>query len=1090
MAVTEGNARDCASYFTTYGARREFATHWARRRARGPLPGRADAARVIAAALLAALAAVALWPSPTGVAGAGLASVAGAPAGASLRLQRLPVPAQAAISTALGAGRATSDARATRSGYSLAGGGVAAQLGRRGVSLSGAGGAVSLALTSVGRPGAMRTVGPAPPAAHANRVTYRHGDVAEWYAGGPLGVEQGYTLARPPHGAAGPLVLSTAVHGSLQVRPAGRGLEFTTRSGVVALRYGGLEAVDSAGRRLSATLALHGGHVLIRVDDRHARYPVTIDPFVQQGQKLTANDTTFPDRDVQGVSVAVSQDGNSVLVGGPGEGAAGAAWVFVNVGGVWTQQGGKLAPNNASLPSPSGSPLFGDAVALSADGNVALIGAPFDQNAGPTVPEAGAAWVFFRSGSSWSQGPKLIPNNPVVIPNDHGSLFGSSVALSGDGNTAVIGGWGDNGFAGAAWVFTTGGTQLQKLNPPGDATAFPAFAKALALSEDGSTAVIAGPDQGAVWAYTRSGGTYVQQSNKLTPRDGNANGGSSFGSAVALSANGNTTLIGGSSDSNQNGAAWVFTRSGTSWAQQGPKLQPSDETNAPSGGGFGTSVALSADGNSALIGAPSDFGSNGAAWMFVRSGTSWSQRGAKLAVNTVAGGEQGPGGFGSAVGLSGDGIRALISAPEDNNVFGAVWAFNQVPQCTNQAATAPPGGGAVSISLSCTGPVGQPIAFAIATGPGHGGVGSINQATGTISYVSQPGFAGTDTFTYVAGDAGGSSQPATVTITVPPAAPSCSATSATTAAGGGAVPVKLSCTGPPGVAIQYGVVAGPHHGTLSALNQGAGSVVYTPAPGFHGTDTFTYHAVDAGGASAPATATVTVPPGPPVCADIASSTAGEGQALTVQLSCSGPAGVKLTYAIASKPGHGTLGAIDQKQHAVRYTPHIGYHGRDRFTYTATNAGGRSRRATATITVPKPQGSLAFAFLAWNFSGLSTGTQVLTMTGTGLFPGTRIAASCHGHGCRLNMAPVVITSTTTCPRQQHRCKHKTRPHTRSVDLTPRLRGTRFPVGSRLVITLTKPGFIGKVYTFTMRANRQPASRATCLAPGSLVPGKGC
>ena len=250
-----------------------------------------------------------------------------------------------------------------------------------------------------------------------------------------------------------------------------------------------------------------------------------IDPFIQQGQKLTANDTTFPDRTIQGVSLAVSQDGNTLLVGGPGSGAAGAAWVFTNVGGVWTQQGGKLAPNNASPPS-GGSSSFGDSVALSSNGSVALIGAPFDQNQGSTVPQAGAAWVFFRSGSTWSQGSKLIPNNAIVATNDHGSLFGSSVALSGDGTTALIGGWFDNNFAGAAWVFSTSGTQLQKLIPPSDATTTdPAFGKAVALSDDGSTALIAGTDEGGVWAYTRSGSAYVQQSPKLTPRDGNPGGG-------------------------------------------------------------------------------------------------------------------------------------------------------------------------------------------------------------------------------------------------------------------------------------------------------------------------------------------------------------------------------------------------------------------------------------------------------------------------------------------------------------------------------------------------------------------------------------
>ena len=268
----------------------------------------------------------------------------------------------------------------------------------------------------------MQAVTPAPPSARANRVTYRHRNVAEWYAAGPLGLEQGFTVARRPAGHAGPLVLATATRGSLLIHRSRSGLVFTSRSGAVALRYGGLAAVDAAGRRLPASLALTDGRLLIRVSDRHARYPVMIDPFVQQGSKLTANNTTFPDRTIQGDSVAVSQDGSTLLVGGPGEGAAGAAWVFTNVGGVWTQQS-KLVPPNPS--DASGSSLFGESVAVSANGNVALIGAPFDQNNGP---QSGAAWLFFRNGTTWSTGTRVLPNNAVVVPNDHGSFFVIQVA--------------------------------------------------------------------------------------------------------------------------------------------------------------------------------------------------------------------------------------------------------------------------------------------------------------------------------------------------------------------------------------------------------------------------------------------------------------------------------------------------------------------------------------------------------------------------------------------------------------------------------------------------------------------------------------
>ena len=175
----------------------------------------------------------------------------------------------------------------------------------------------------------------------------------------------------------------------------------------------------------------------------------------------------------------------------------------------------------------------------------------------------------------------------------------------------------------------------------------------------------------------------------------------------------------------------------------------------------------------------------------------------KITVNTVAGNEQGQGDFGSAVGLSGDGIRALVGAPNDNQAFGAVWAFNQVPSCSDQVASVPPGGGTVSVALSCLGPEGQPITYAIATGPSHGGVGSINQATGAITYVSQPGFIGTTRSpTWPATPAG----PRTGDRDDHrPARPAHVRHHVREKRGGRRRRlVKLSCTAPAGVGIQYG----------------------------------------------------------------------------------------------------------------------------------------------------------------------------------------------------------------------------------------------------------------------------------------------
>jgi hypothetical protein len=280
--------------------------------------------------------------------------------------------------------------------------------------------------------------------------------------------------------------------------------------------------------------------------------------------------------------------------------------------------------------------------------------------------------VFTRSGSTWTQqGPKLTGTR-AGAPNGNGAAFGSSVALSADGNTALIGGPSDHGGAGAAWVFTRSGSTWTQQGPK--LTGAPAnFGDCVALSADGNTALIGGPEDGndgAAWVFTRSGSTWTQQGSKLTGTRVPVN--ALFGSSVALSADGNTALIGGPYGYEGNhdvGVVWVFTRSGSTWTQQGSKRE-SARASEDGGSLFGFGVALSADGNTALIGGPDD-GNGGAAWVFTRSRSTWTQQRSKL---TSTGATV----FGESVALSADGNTALIGGDGDNDAVGAAWVFTQV----------------------------------------------------------------------------------------------------------------------------------------------------------------------------------------------------------------------------------------------------------------------------------------------------------------------------------------------------------------------------------------------------------------------------
>jgi hypothetical protein len=459
-------------------------------------------------------------------------------------------------------------------------------------------------------------------------------------------------------------------------------------------------ARDANGRTLPSWLGLERGRLLLRVDARGARYPLRIDPFIQQGGKLTGGgEEAGFFGGLFGFTVALSADGNTALIGGPFDNSGvGAAWVFTRSGSTWTQQGEKLT---AKSEEETGTGLFGQSVALSADGNTALIGALFDSEG------KGAAWVFTRSGSTWTQqGAKLAANSAEA---EGGGLFGGSVALSGDGNTALIGAGSDKEGAGAAWTFTRSGTtwaqEGKKLTPASGEVGPGEFGESVALSTDGETALIGGGvdngSVGAAWAFTRSGPGWTQQGEKLTA---NSTEKAAFGQSVALSGDGQTALIGGPADNNGAGAAWAFTQSESGWTQQGEKLTPksSEEVGA---GELGQSVALSTAAETALIGAGSDNEGAGAAWAFTRSGATWTQLGEKI--TPTSGEEIGKGGFGGAVALSSDGQTGLIGAFFDAGGAGAAWAF-VIPPPTATIALADPTinvsrHGKAAIMLTCTG---------------------------------------------------------------------------------------------------------------------------------------------------------------------------------------------------------------------------------------------------------------------------------------------------------------------------------------------------------------------------------------------------
>ena len=386
-------------------------------------------------------------------------------------------------------------------------------------------------------------------------------------------------------------------------------------------------------------------------------------PNTQQGNKLVGSNIVGLGAE-QGYSIAISADGNTAVVGGFADNnSLGAAWVFSRSNGIWSQQGNKLVGTGAI-----GNDDQGYSVSISADGNTVLVGGVSDNG------EVGAAWVFIRSNGTWAQqGIKLVGSGSIGS-----SAQGSSASLSADGNTAIVGGFGDNNGIGASWIFirnngvwTQQGAKLVGSGSLGKSNQ----GHSVSLSADGNTAIIGGYNDnngqpGASWIFTRNNGLWSQQGGKLIGTGDLIT--SAQGSSVSLSADGNTAVIGGYNNNTAIGATWVFVRSNGVWLQQGPSLIGSGAIGAAE---QGISVSLSADGNTVIVGGSNDDNSQGAAWVFSRNNGIWSQYGNKLVgIGSVGNSLQG-----QSVSISADGHTAIIGGIYRQSTSGAAWVFTGIP---------------------------------------------------------------------------------------------------------------------------------------------------------------------------------------------------------------------------------------------------------------------------------------------------------------------------------------------------------------------------------------------------------------------------
>ena len=491
-----------------------------------------------------------------------------------------------------------------------------------GVSVGTALGRARLSLRSVRGDGRSLALAAARPAARANRVSYDRGAITEWYANGPLGLEQGFRVSRAVAPAARhTLALSVALR-------LGRGWRARLSAGAVellagprlALRYGGLHVVDARGHTVPAWMTLRGASVTLHARTTGARFPLLVDPIVQQGTLVAAGGQSG---DTLGQSVAVS--GSLVAVGAlgvtvGGQQGAGAVYVFTEPPSGWANASGAI---ELTASAPQANAGLGASVAIS--GGTILAGAPFG-SAGAT--QSGTVLLFNEPASGWAsetESGQLTESSPAAYDQ-----FGYSLAAS--GRTVAVGVPLSQGFAGSVDVYTEPAGGWASEGPTAQLTTTSSGIDWLGWSVaiSGSTIVAGAPFDssltGALDLYTEpSGGwTNATQTALLTISSGNA--GDGLGQSVGVSG---TTVVGGApsatvgSNSGQ-GVAYLFTEPASGWANatESARLEAS---SGAANDGLSTSVAVS--GAEVVAGAPgAQVGSNsgqGATYVFTEPEAGW-----------------------------------------------------------------------------------------------------------------------------------------------------------------------------------------------------------------------------------------------------------------------------------------------------------------------------------------------------------------------------------------------------------------------------------------------------------------------------------
>jgi hypothetical protein len=611
--------------------------------------------------------------------------------------------ARGAISTALGRDKAAFHLSA-RAGTLVAHNpaqGLTARFDAHGARVRTGPASFGLQLLAYGAGQSLKPVAPVPPRADANRASYSHGGLTEWYVNGPLGIEQGFDIARAPApgpGSVDQLMLAVGLRGNMQARADGAtGLLLTGPDGR-QLRYTGLSATDARGRSLKTTLTVGSGRAFIHVSTAGAVYPVRVDPFIQVskfGEQSSGGSTGLGAN-----AISVAGDTAAVSVTLPTNPPTGAVDIFLANNGRWEQGATKVAqvtdPPDLQTGDDHTEDQFASSVALSADGRTLAVGAEgarIGQNA------FGKVYVFEKPASGWTN--TAAPAATAMLDNNSPPLalngrLGHSLSISPNGSRIATGAPGFNSNTGAVVVFDeppAGWASTQTPNAvltTGAQGDFMGWSVALAGNTIATGAIHASNSTGAAYIFQKPGATWTQTST-ISGEQAN----DTFGWAAAISADGHTIALTSRDHSSARGAIYVFTSANGTWPMNPIPAAVLTASNPSPGDQLGQSVVI--DGNIILAGAFGTTFNNhpftGAAFLFVEPPGGWrsEHEAQELSASDGKGGDS----FGQSVGFSNG--TALVASPFANasgttNTQGFLYAFGSFPSTAISFAPAAPNG--------------------------------------------------------------------------------------------------------------------------------------------------------------------------------------------------------------------------------------------------------------------------------------------------------------------------------------------------------------------------------------------------------------